>query len=135
MMVGKRNPGNKLECGSNYARSMACYALLNVFSGFEFDMVHKKLGFNPIQQGVKGSRFFWSLDAAWGEVSIDSKTVILTVYAGVLTLKTLHLPFVQGVTGVEGHEGVAWENGSLVFGDEVTSSIIVFSFFTYDLMN
>ena len=91
----KRNPWNELECGSNYARSMASYALLNVFSGFEFDMVQKKLGFNPIQQGAKGSKFFWSLDAAWGEVSIDNTSFLLKVLQGKLELKTLNLPFAK----------------------------------------
>ncbi|RME61552.1 MAG: hypothetical protein D6790_07615, partial [Caldilineae bacterium] len=33
----RRNPWNEFECGSNYARSMASYALLLAFSGFRFD--------------------------------------------------------------------------------------------------
>lgn len=96
----KRNPWNELECGSNYARSMASYALLNVFSGFEYDMVHKKLGFNPIQPDPKGSRFFWSLDEAWGEVMIKEESVTVRVHAGELKLKTLSLPFVEDIKNV-----------------------------------
>ena len=29
----KRNPWNEMECGSNYARSMAAFAVLPAFSG------------------------------------------------------------------------------------------------------
>ena len=32
-----RNPWNEIECGSNYARSMASFALLPLFSGFRYD--------------------------------------------------------------------------------------------------
>ena len=41
----KRNPWNEFECGNNYARSMATYALLNAFSGFRFAMVRGIIGF------------------------------------------------------------------------------------------
>ncbi|MDH4180347.1 MAG: non-lysosomal glucosylceramidase, partial [Armatimonadota bacterium] len=41
----RRNPWNEFECGSNYARSMASYALLNAFSGFTFDMPRGLVGF------------------------------------------------------------------------------------------
>ena len=44
----KRNPWNEFECGSSYARSMASYALLNAFSGFEFDMRQGYIGFQQI---------------------------------------------------------------------------------------
>ena len=43
----KRNPWNEFECGSNYARSMASYALIPILSGFEFDMPNQYIGFNP----------------------------------------------------------------------------------------
>jgi len=66
----KRNPWNEFECGSNYARSMASYALLNAFSGFEYNMVEGMIGFNPIE--IKNGEFtcFWSLEPAWGLVEI-----------------------------------------------------------------
>ncbi len=47
----RRNPWNEFECGSNYARSMASYALLNAFSGFEFDMVQHA---DRLQPGAHG---------------------------------------------------------------------------------
>ena len=37
----KRNPWNEIECGSNYARPMLSFALLPIFSGFEFDLPKK----------------------------------------------------------------------------------------------
>ncbi len=47
----RRNPWNEFECGSNYARSMASYALLNAFSGFEFDMVQRSTRLQPHPHG------------------------------------------------------------------------------------
>lgn len=41
----RRNPWNEFECGSNYARSMASYALLLALSGFVCDMTEGCLGF------------------------------------------------------------------------------------------
>ena len=46
-----RNPFNEIECGSNYARSMASFALLPLFSGFSFDMTKGRLGFAPVLPG------------------------------------------------------------------------------------
>jgi len=44
----KRNPWNEFECGSNYARSMANYALLLAMSGFEYNMAEGRIGFDPV---------------------------------------------------------------------------------------
>lgn len=90
----KRNPWNELECGSNYARSMASYALLNTFAGFEFDMTKKMLGFNPIGINNRQFRSLWSLDPAWGEFIMDGEKISLHVYGGKLQLNLLRLPFV-----------------------------------------
>ena len=80
----RRNPWNEMECGSNYARSMASYALLPIYSGFVFDMPRRRMGFKPL----KGAgRFFWSLEGAWGTVEIGADEIRLTVLSGELTLE------------------------------------------------
>lgn len=54
----KRNPWNELECGSNYARSMASYSLLLTCSGFEYDGVRKRIGFLPLKRKATVSSYF-----------------------------------------------------------------------------
>ena len=91
----RRNPWNEIECGSNYARSMASYALLNAFSGFSFDMVKGEIGFDPIMSGKPSFRCLWSLDSGWGTISVSPERVELAVLAGTLTLHALRLPFLK----------------------------------------
>lgn len=67
----KRNPWSEIECGSNYARSMASYALLNALSGFEFDMVRGMIGFDPVRMDGDTFRCFWSLDSGWGVLRLS----------------------------------------------------------------
>jgi len=81
----KRNPWNEIECGSNYARSMASYALLSALSGFEFDMTRGHIGFAPAGSEDQ-FRCFWSLDAAWGTYARHAGTIVVRVEAGALTL-------------------------------------------------
>ena len=88
----RRNPWNEFECGSNYARSMASYALLNAFSGLEFDMVRKHIGFAPLQLRNGNFRCFWALDGAWGEYEQSPGVHSVRVLKGVLTLRTFGLP-------------------------------------------
>jgi len=98
----RRNPWNEFECGSNYARSMASYALLNAFSGFQFDMTQRTIGFNPVQQTGDEFRTFWSLDTGWGEFVKRRVGCELRLLYGELPLQSLHLPFLgeRPVTGV-----------------------------------
>ena len=86
----KRNPWNEIECGNNYARSMASYALLNVFSGFSFDMPNNSMGFKPILPPPFST--FWSLDAGWGTFEMTASYCTLRLLYGSLTLKELSLP-------------------------------------------
>lgn len=88
----RRNPWNELECGSNYARSMASYALLLAFSGFRFDMTRQELGFRPIMPAEGPFRCFWSLDGAWGECELSAGEVVLRVLFGELPLTRFDLP-------------------------------------------
>ena len=83
----KRNPWNEIECGSNYARSMAAYALLPIFSGFEFDMVKHHIGFKPL---VNENRFFclWSLETGWGTYETSRSGAKLTVKFGEIELES-----------------------------------------------
>ena len=89
----RRNPWNEFECGNNYARSMASYALLNAFSGFQFDMVNGSIGFHPIQPQNGEFRCFWSLDSGWGQFQMAPGQCSLEVLYGALPLQCLQLPF------------------------------------------
>jgi uncharacterized protein (DUF608 family) len=82
----RRNPWNEAECGSNYARSMASYALLNALSGFEFDATRGMIGFSPVLEAPAFSSF-WSLDSGWGVVSFAGGSIRLDVLYGNLTVR------------------------------------------------
>ena len=118
----RRNPWNEFECGSNYARSMAAYALLNAFSGFEFDMVRGHMGFRPVRMDEGRFRCFWSLDSGWGEVELTPAGAELRVLYGRLDLRSLALPLAgaQAVSSVQlGAEPVAFtQDGESIRLDE-----------------
>lgn len=87
----KRNPYAEIECGSSYARSMSSYALLNIFSGFKYDMVKKYIGFNPLIN-KDDFKCFWALDGVWGTVMTSDSSVVVNVFFGKLALKSFLLP-------------------------------------------
>jgi len=86
----KRNPWNEIECGSNYARSMASYALLLTFSGFRYDVPKGLIGFHPIGD-LNSFKSIWSLDGGWGQVAFEAGRVKLTLSSGSIQVKTLEL--------------------------------------------
>ena len=92
----RRNPWNEMECGSNYARSMASYALLLAYSGFRFDMRRGRAGMLPRREG----QFFWSVDGAWGTFRRTGGRAELEVLYGTLSLREWVLPDAAAVTGV-----------------------------------
>lgn len=85
----KRNPYNEIECGSNYARSMASFALLPILSGFTFDLPRGEIGFRPYRPG--DFRSFWSLAPAWGVFERVDGSATVRVEEGALTLSRLSL--------------------------------------------
>lgn len=118
----RRNPWNEFECGSNYARSMSSYALLNAYSGFEFDMTKGLIGFNPLRAKDGFFRCFWSLDSGWGEFVLTPDTAELFVLYGTLQVKTLRLPLLatrrSGGVNVEGIEVDFRQDGGEIVLDE-----------------
>lgn len=82
-----RNPWNEMECGSNYARSMASYSVLLALSGFEFDMTRKHMGFAP---KINREQFctFWALDDVWGQYDQDERGASLKVLYGQTELRS-----------------------------------------------
>lgn len=95
----KRNPWNEIECGSNYARSMASFALIPIFAGFEFDIPNKHIGFNPIEKKEE-FKTFWSVESAWGSFEKNSKTAVLEIKEGELLLGSFGAKFAENVTKV-----------------------------------
>jgi uncharacterized protein (DUF608 family) len=118
----KRNPWNEFECGSNYARSMASYALLHTLSGFEFDMVNKVIGFNPI---INKDNFksFWCISTAWGTFEINENSVKLNILYGDIELKSLKLPFIKDIiTTVKNNDDkidFTFDNGIITFNNPI----------------
>ncbi len=87
-----RNPFNEVECGSNYARSMAVFAFLPSYSGLRVDMGRGYLRFNPIIQG--GFRCFFSVGQGWGEFEHDDEETVIRVECGHILLRELDLPYI-----------------------------------------
>ncbi len=113
----KRNPWNEFECGNNYARSLASWALLPVFSGFRCDLVRQALGFRPLQE-LALHRYFWAAGTGWGQIAIDAAAARLDVREGELVLRRLELPRAGTAVGLRlgGEElDFAVEGDELVF--------------------
>lgn len=97
-----RNPWNELECGSNYARNMACWALIPILSGMTFDSVLCHLGFAP---RIEEDEFVipWFSGNAWGIYRQEQGSAHLTVISGELRLNTFSSP-VSGELYIDGEK-------------------------------
>ena len=94
-----RNPWNEIECGNNYARSMASYALIPILSGFSFDMTKGYIGFSP-KVNRDSFKCIYSIADSWGEVEITGDDMTLTVYGNGLELSSVGTPEFENVRRV-----------------------------------
>lgn len=85
----KRNPFNEIECGSHYARSLASFALLPIFSGFTYDCPNQQIGFAPVLPG--DFRCFWAVGSGWGDFQRKEKTCRIQLKGGSIHLASVHL--------------------------------------------
>ena len=88
----KRNPWNEIECGSNYARSMASWGAMIVLAGFTFDATRGHIGFAPRLRQGDSFRSFWSGANAYGTIDLSDGHVRLTLIGGEIALNELGLP-------------------------------------------
>ena len=116
----RRNPWNEFECGSNYARSMASFALLPIFAGESFDLSRGEIGFDPVEKGDYTT--FWSLGGAFGTFSITDRNAELEILEGELMLNTFKLPSDRRIERVtaDGCEQVARVKDGVISLDGIT---------------
>ncbi|MFC2126426.1 GH116 family glycosyl-hydrolase [Bacteroidota bacterium] len=97
-----RNPWAEIESGYYYARAMASWSLLPALSGYEYDGVKGKIGFDP---RVNKSDFsaFWSCGSGWGEYRQDESTARLELLFGSLNISSFKYSefYTSGITDVK----------------------------------
>ena len=122
----KRNPYNEFECGSNYARSMASFALIPILSGFEFDVPHKYIGFSPVKDKKRFCAPFY-LGENWGIFKTTKKTAEIEMKSGALTLERIKLGIAKKILSaeVDGKEVGISEDGKFTSAVKVTDKLVI----------
>lgn len=113
----KRNPWNEIECGSNYARSMASYALMPIYSGFSVDMTEKHIGFAPI---TSTGKYLFSAGESFGTVEFDESNYRISVLGNPLGIASISIPSCERITKVTvDGQNVDFDivNGKVIFAD------------------
>ena len=115
----KRNPYNEYECGSNYARSMASFALIPILSGFEFDVPHKYIGFSPVVDAKRFTAPFY-LGKNWGVFATTKNTAAVEMKSGELSLDKIKLGMAKKIKGATVDGTRVQISGDGVFATTVT---------------
>ncbi len=121
----KRNPWNEIECGSNYARAMASYALLPIYSGFKYDLPNKTLGFDPLHK--ENFKSFFSIGTAWGTIAWTNNKICVKIKEGWLELNKF-LVNVNAKEVLADGEPIEFtgSNGAISFADvKIKNSLVV----------
>ena len=110
-----RNPFSEIECGNHYARSMASYALMAIYSGFSFDMTENYIGFQPIIGG--DGQYLWSVATAYGTMKFQGDKAIFSVFEKGLELSSFGLKDEKTVACVciDGREIPFTQQGNRLF--------------------
>lgn len=114
----KRNPWNEIECGSNYARAMASYALLPIYSGFKFDLPNKMIGFDPIHKD--NFKCFFSIGTAWGILEWTNTKVSVIIKEGYLNLNKFFVTVNAKSVLTDGKETEFKQKDNMLYFDDVT---------------
>ncbi len=91
----KRNPWNEIECGSNYARAMASFALLPIFSGFEYHVPKGYIGFSPVVHTDFST--IWSLGTGWGVFEKTETDLRIKLNSGFIEISSVGVKFASSV--------------------------------------
>lgn len=88
------NPYSEAEYGRHYARAMASWSLLPIFSGFHYDAVDRSLRLQP-KTSAPHFLCFWSAGTAWGSFtqqrSLAEPRISIHVQQGTLQLREMRL--------------------------------------------
>lgn len=96
----KRNPWNEIECGSNYARSMAAWGAVPTLSGFSYDAHAGHIGFAPTVRDGDAFSCFFSCGDAWGVARLDDGSFSIEVRHGRLELSSVSLAGLASANGI-----------------------------------
>lgn len=121
----KRNPFAELECGASYARSMASFSLLSIYSGMTYDMTRGHLGFSPISGFGK---YFFAVGGSFGTVEFEKEKITLKIEGEPLSLRSLGLNVAKCPTRMlkDGTNiDFTYEGGELCFASSTISESLV----------
>jgi uncharacterized protein (DUF608 family) len=98
----RRNPWNEVEAGNHYARSMASWAVLLAYSGFDYDAARHSLRFAPCLVD-ESFRCFFSTGSGWGTFERREGGSTIRLLYGTLVLASVavdgrHKTFDEPVT-------------------------------------
>lgn len=123
----KRNPYNEIECGNNYIRPLASFALINAFSGFEFHLPKGYIKFAP-KVNENNFKCLWSLGTGWGEFAKEENKATFIIKEGSVKLSSFDgaLKNVQEVI-IDGKNLTFTETDGLVLFEntEIKESLII----------
>lgn len=113
-----RNPWNEMECGSNYARSMASYALLGAICGQTIDVYNKSYRFCPDMRFSENGVFrcFVCFESFLGFVERGVDYIQLKCLKGGILVRRFETPTEPLLVKAGGHEiGFEREGNIAVF--------------------